>query len=112
MLADALLAAGWVHRDEAAKIAEGATLPEHFIWGNDAMEQFNFGKERAALAVTEEKKAEPYVPSPEAQATFAAIDKSRRDAAAAASTTFIGGSVTEDAFTAPDGAGKIITEGE
>lgn len=35
----------------AVTAAKNATLPPGFIWGNDAMEQFNFGKERAAEAV-------------------------------------------------------------
>lgn len=37
--------------DNAASIAENATLPDGFRWGRDAMESFNFGRKRAALAV-------------------------------------------------------------
>lgn len=35
------------------KAAENASLPDHYRWGEDAMEAFNFGKTRAALAVRE-----------------------------------------------------------
>ena len=35
----------------AAKAAREAQLPAGYQWGEDAMESFNFGKERAALAV-------------------------------------------------------------
>lgn len=38
-------------REECAVIAMNATLPEDFQWGHDAMEQFDFGKERAAEAI-------------------------------------------------------------
>jgi hypothetical protein len=31
--------------------AETASLPDDYIWGHDAMEQFNFGKRRAAEAI-------------------------------------------------------------
>lgn len=37
--------------EEAARACEGAQLPDHFRWGRDAMEQFNFGKKRCAEAV-------------------------------------------------------------
>lgn len=37
--------------EHCAKIAENATLPEDYIWGRDAMGQFDFGKERAAAAI-------------------------------------------------------------
>lgn len=40
-------------REIDAKKAERARLPRHFQWGRDAMEQFNFGKERAAKAIRE-----------------------------------------------------------
>lgn len=36
---------------KAADAAESATLPDGYQWGDDAMESFNFGKERAAEAV-------------------------------------------------------------
>lgn len=38
-------------RAECADLARNATLPSHFNWGSDAMEQFDFGKERAADAI-------------------------------------------------------------
>jgi hypothetical protein len=34
-----------------ATIARAAKLPRGFQWGHDAMEQFDFGRERAALAI-------------------------------------------------------------
>jgi hypothetical protein len=37
--------------ERAAKIAEAAQLPPEYQWGSDAMEQFNFGKKRAAEAI-------------------------------------------------------------
>ncbi len=37
--------------EECAKIAELAELPEGFQWGDDATEQFNFGKKRCADAI-------------------------------------------------------------
>ena len=37
--------------EECAVAAELAELPAHFQWGDDAMEQFNFGKKRAAIAI-------------------------------------------------------------
>lgn len=37
--------------EEAAQRAERARLPRGYRWGHDAMEQFNFGKERAAKAI-------------------------------------------------------------
>lgn len=37
--------------EDAAKVAEGATLPENYQWGADAMRSFNFGKARAAAAI-------------------------------------------------------------
>lgn len=45
--------AAWKRKvvEEAALAAEAATLPEGCRWGEDAMEQFDFGKERAALAI-------------------------------------------------------------
>jgi hypothetical protein len=36
---------------EAANAAKNAKLPDHYQWGHDAMEQFDFGKERAELAI-------------------------------------------------------------
>ena len=38
-------------RDACAAAAEAAQLPNHYQWGHDAMEQFDFGKERAAAAI-------------------------------------------------------------
>jgi hypothetical protein len=38
-------------REEFAKAAENAKLPEHFQWGKDAMEQFEFGKKCAAQVI-------------------------------------------------------------
>lgn len=38
-------------REACAGDAERARLPKGYQWGRDAMEQFNFGKERAALAI-------------------------------------------------------------
>lgn len=39
--------------EKCATLAEQAKLPRGFQWGHDAMEQFNFGKERAAAAIRE-----------------------------------------------------------
>ena len=43
--------AAMVPVEEAAQAALNAQLPDHYRWGNDAMEQFNFGKKRAADAI-------------------------------------------------------------
>ena len=37
--------------EAAESAARDATLPERYQWGDDAMEQFNFGKQRAAEAI-------------------------------------------------------------
>lgn len=37
--------------EEAALVCESATLPDGYQWGRDALESFNFGKERAALSI-------------------------------------------------------------
>jgi hypothetical protein len=37
--------------EECAQAAEDAKLPPEYQWGHDAMEQFNFGKRRAAEAI-------------------------------------------------------------
>jgi hypothetical protein len=37
--------------EDAAATAEEAKLPQHYQWGEDAMEQFDFGKRRAANAI-------------------------------------------------------------
>lgn len=37
--------------ERCAQAAENATLPDGYIWGRDALEQFDFGKERAAEAI-------------------------------------------------------------
>lgn len=37
--------------EAAADVARAATLPEGCQWGVDAMEAFNFGKERAACTI-------------------------------------------------------------
>jgi chromosome condensin MukBEF complex kleisin-like MukF subunit len=37
--------------EEAAKVALSAKLPKDYQWGHDAMESFDFGKERAATAI-------------------------------------------------------------
>lgn len=42
-------------RKECAAIALAAKLPAHYRWGQDAMEQFNVGKERAAKAILGEE---------------------------------------------------------
>lgn len=47
-LADFVLAQVAAEREACAQVAESAALPEHYQWGHDAMEQFDFGKERAA----------------------------------------------------------------
>lgn len=45
-------AAGFAEGVEAAaKAALAAGLPDGYDWGRDAMEQFDFGKERAAVAI-------------------------------------------------------------
>jgi hypothetical protein len=41
--------------EAAAQVARDAKLPSHFRWGHNAMEQFNFGKERAAKAIMGEE---------------------------------------------------------
>lgn len=38
-------------RERCARLAQRAQLPRGFQWGRDAMEQFNFGKERARKAI-------------------------------------------------------------
>lgn len=38
-------------RERCAKVALAAKLPPHYQWGRDAMEQFEFGKKRAADAI-------------------------------------------------------------
>lgn len=38
-------------REACAEAAQGALLPEHYQWGDDAMEQFMTGKQRAAEAI-------------------------------------------------------------
>lgn len=43
-------------RAEDAKLARNAKLPRGYQWGHDAMEQFNFGKERAALAIEKKRR--------------------------------------------------------
>lgn len=40
-----------VSAEQLAAAARNATLPEGYHWGREAMEQFNYGKERAALAI-------------------------------------------------------------
>lgn len=40
-------------RERCRLAAISAQLPSHYQWGHDAMEQFNFGKERAAQAIEE-----------------------------------------------------------
>lgn len=42
-------------REQCARRAMSARLPRGYEWGHDAMEQFNFGKERAAKAIREGK---------------------------------------------------------
>jgi hypothetical protein len=42
-------------RAACARAAKNAKLPKGFQRGHDAMEQFNFGKERAALAIEKRK---------------------------------------------------------
>jgi hypothetical protein len=42
-------------RGACAQAAKDARLPKGYQWGHDAMEQFNFGKERAALAIEKRK---------------------------------------------------------
>ncbi len=37
--------------DLAAEIARNAQMPPHYYWGGDAMESFEFGKQRAAQAI-------------------------------------------------------------
>lgn len=37
--------------DAAAMAARGAKLPDGYIWGRDALEQFDFGKQRAEAAI-------------------------------------------------------------
>ena len=37
--------------ERCARLAERAQLPRGYQWGRDAMEQFNFGKERARQAI-------------------------------------------------------------
>lgn len=46
-----LLAAQETERERHAKAAMKAKLPKGYQWGHDAMEQFNFGKKRAADAI-------------------------------------------------------------
>lgn len=41
--------------EAAAKVAREAKLPTGYLWGRDAMEQFDFGKERAAKAILGEE---------------------------------------------------------
>lgn len=43
--------AGLVKVEDAAEAALNAQLPNGYQWGEDAMEQFNFGKQRAADAI-------------------------------------------------------------
>lgn len=38
-------------RERCARAAESAKLPRRYQWGHDAMEQFNFGKDRAAATI-------------------------------------------------------------
>lgn len=40
-----------LEREACAVAAEAARLPDHFRWGSEAMEQFDFGKERAGEAI-------------------------------------------------------------
>lgn len=56
MLVDAIDKALQAEREQCAKRAESARLPRGYQWGHDAMEQFNFGKERAAKAIREGKE--------------------------------------------------------
>lgn len=49
---DTAFAAGYAKGvEDAARAATSARLPKGYQWGHDAMEQFNFGKERAADAI-------------------------------------------------------------
>lgn len=45
-----------IERACCAQAAERAVLPDHYQWGHDAMEQFDFGKERAAAAIRARKR--------------------------------------------------------
>lgn len=47
----ALREATAAERERCAQTAVEATLPDGFQWGRGAMEQFNFGKKRAAHAI-------------------------------------------------------------
>lgn len=43
--------AAYLFQERMAEAAENAQLPEGYQWGHDAMEQFDFGKKCAALAI-------------------------------------------------------------
>lgn len=45
--------------EECEKIAKTALLPDHFQWGHDAMEQFDFTKEHVADAIRARAKETP-----------------------------------------------------
>lgn len=55
MFVEAITAALTTARREQAErdaqLAESANLPHGYLWGRNAMESFNFGKERAAAAI-------------------------------------------------------------
>lgn len=51
MLNDARLGGRAAERERCAEAALSAQLPTHYIWGRDAMGQFEFGKKRAAGAI-------------------------------------------------------------
>ena len=46
-------------RERCVCASKQAQLPEQYRWGHDAMEQFNFGKERAAVAIRALQPEEP-----------------------------------------------------
>lgn len=50
-LYDIVEAALTAERERCSRLAERAQLPRGYQWGHDAMEQFNFGKERARKAI-------------------------------------------------------------
>ena len=49
--------------ERAAMSALNAKLPDGYLWGRDAMEQFRFGKARAAEAIRTEAAKMPVVHS-------------------------------------------------
>ena len=50
-IARALITTAENMRGRATAAATTAQLPDGYIWGHDAMEQFDFGKRRAAEAI-------------------------------------------------------------